>query len=523
MDLVPATRRGTLTACAVLAVLCAAVYAHSLSGALLNWDDQAYITENPELHLPFGEAVSAIFGTFRCANWNPLQRLSYLLEMRAFGADPAAFRVTNLLFHYASSVLVFFMLSAWLRNRTAALLAAAAFAVHPANVENAAWIAERKTLIASAFAFAATLAWLRAEGTGRLRVVALSLFAVGLLAKTSIVVLPALLFLLDLSLRRRPAWGWYAAFCALALPAGWVQVRAAAGGGGLESLHGGTVWTHVATCVAVLPRYAGSVIAPFGLVPRHILDPVTSAGDLRTVLGAALLVLLAWGTLRSWRGERRFFVAAPWFLATVLPTVIVPIPILQADRYLYLALPFLLGAAAGWIVPRLALAPAALRWAPAAALVVLGVTAAEYADAWRTSTSLWSRQIERHPRDAAAWQSLAVARVVEAGDGPGARACYAQLLALDPLFDDGPEGLALVDLSDGHPDAAERAMADLVAAHPGRPLAWSVLSRAYESLGRLDEAERALTDGLRSCPDDPDITANLEAFRARHPERAAPR
>ena len=41
------------------------------------------------------------------------------------------------------------------------------FALHPLHVESVAWIAERKDVLSQAFAFAATLAWLRWARGGR--------------------------------------------------------------------------------------------------------------------------------------------------------------------------------------------------------------------------------------------------------------------------------------------------------------------------------------------------------------------
>jgi tetratricopeptide (TPR) repeat protein len=504
-------RPSTKSVALVLAAVATAVYAHSLTGGFLNWDDPDYVVANDELRLPFGSAVSSIFTTFLTANWNPLQRLVYLIEWRAFGEHALPLRLTNLALHVACGTLAFLVLAEWLRDRRAAAFAAVAFVVHPANVENVAWIAELKTLIAAACALGAALLWLR----GR-RAAALAVFAVGLLGKTSIVVLPALLVLLDLSRRRALAWKWYAAFLVPAFAAAFVQVCAARAQGTIQPLHGGTWWTHAMTVIGVLPGYATTIVAPVSLVPRRPADPVVSPADVRFVVGVLVLAAAAWGVARSWRGERRLLVAVPWLLLTLLPTLVVPIPILEADRYLYLGLPFAIGAAFASAAARREETARTLRWAAVAWTLAFGGVAAWYAEAWRSSSALWTHQLERVPLDSKAWYSLGTAKMEE-GNPLACRTCYAKVLDLDPAFHPAAEGIAVIDIASGHSDRAEASMAALVAASPGYAPAWSVLATAREALGRLDDARRTYRDGVAACPRDAQLARNAAAFEQRHP------
>lgn len=506
-----AARPSTRNVLLLLAVVATAIYAHSLSGAFLNWDDPDYILANDELRLPLPSAVSSIFTTFLTANYNPLQRLTYLLEWRAFGEHAFVFRLTNLVLHAGCGALVFLVLVEWLRDRRVAALAALAFVVHPVNVENVAWITELKTLIASVCAFGAVLLWLRER-----RGAALAVFTVGLFGKTSIVVLPALLVLLDLSRRRDLAWKWYAAFLVPAGAMAYVQMRAAHAQGTIQTLHGGTVWTHAATVIGVLPGYAMSIVAPIGLVPQRLIEPVVSLADVRFLLGAALLALAAWGVVRSWRGQRRFLVAVPWLLVTLLPTLVVPIPILQADRYLYLGLPFVLGGAFAWAAGCPAEVVKTLRWAVVAWIVTMAGVTVWYAETWRSSKALWTHQIERSPTDARAWYCLGTALMVDDADREGCRKCYEQVLVVDPSFHLAAEGIAVLDIASGHAARAESSMTAMLASSPGYAPGWTVLATAREALGRFDDARRAYRDGLAACPGDAELTQNAASFEKRH-------
>jgi len=331
-------------------------------------------------------------------------------------------------------------------------------------------------------------------------------------------VFPALLVLLDLSRRRELAWRWYAAFLVPAGAMAFVQMRAAHAQGTIQPLHGGSVWTHAATVIGVLPGYAMSIVAPIGLTPQRHVDPVVSPTDVRFLLGMALLAATAWGVVVSGRGARRLMVAVPWLLVTLLPTLVVPIPILQADRYLYLGLPFVLGAAFAWTSERRADLAKTLRWVAIAWIVALAGTAVWYAEAWRSSTALWTHEIERRPSDWKAWYSLGTARI-EAGDPEGCRKCYEQVLVFDPSFHPAAEGIAVLDISAGHADKAESSMAAMLASSPEYAPGWTALATAREAMGRLDDARRAYRDGRAACPGDAELARNAESFEARHPAR----
>ncbi|MCG3133794.1 MAG: hypothetical protein HMLKMBBP_01059 [Planctomycetes bacterium] len=499
----------------LLAALAAAVYGPSVAGGFLVWDDPTYVTDNPELKLPFGEAVVRIFTTPWFLNWNPLHRLSHLVEWKLLGPAPQAMRAVNVALHVVSAVLAYHVLRIWLGRRLPALAAAAVFVAHPASVESVAWISSRKTVLAAAFAFGAVLQWLRADDAPRRRAWALALFVLALLSKASVTVLPALLLLLDLSRRTPLRWGWYAAFCVPAAAASVAQVLSASTGDGIRPLHGGTPLTHLATIVAALPAYAGSIVLPFGHAARRTFDPVTTASDPRLWAGVALLAAVAWAAARSWRGSRRALVALAWSVAVLLPTLVVPIPIIHADRYVYLALPFALAPAADFLLTRAAsprvtvIRAAAAGWAAWTA-----VAAALYAGVWADSRALWTHSLERYPGDAESWTLLGVSLRAE-GRGDDARTAFEQATRIDPAYLPAAENLALVAIERGDLAAAEIRLRDVVARAPTRDSAWAALGAVLDMQGRPDEAAAAFGEGLRRCPGSAHLLANRAEFERR--------
>ena len=91
------------------------------------------------------------------------------------------------------------MLKAATRSIERSAAAAALFAAFPLNVEAVAWIAERKSVLCTAFLLLAIAAYgwyVRRPGVARYLLVML-FFALGLMSKAMIITLPCALLLLD--------------------------------------------------------------------------------------------------------------------------------------------------------------------------------------------------------------------------------------------------------------------------------------------------------------------------------------
>ncbi len=499
-------------------VVAVSLYGPSMTGEFLNWDDPEYILENPELEGPILPAVGRIFATTRHSNYNPMQRLCYLVLWRAFDQDPMFFRGVSLLLHVIAAFLLYQIGRRWTGRDGPALLAAALFLVHPANVENVAWISELKTLLAAVFGFGAVCVWISGEGSRRAWAGAFGLFTLALLSKTSLVGLPLLLPILDRAAGRRRPMATYVPFLALSLVAGVVQIFAAAGDGAVAPLHGGSIPTHVATVLAVLPRFVLGMILPFGNAPIHVFEPVRELSDLRWLIGVAMLIAgagAAWAT----RGRKfRLLVGMLWFFIVIGPTIIFPIPILYADRYLYLAMPFLLLAVADLALP----ATGRVRKpAIAAALIVIalfGQATFRYQSAWRTGLTLWERGVAVVPESKMAWFYLANERA-QIFDQAGSLRAWRRITEIDPEDETAWHYYALGEASLGQTGKAEKIMRQSVQRHPESPIGWANLAVVLTRAGQPEAAREALEEGLIHCPGDPLLIERLEQQRIPGPSR----
>ena len=426
----------------------------------------------------------------------PIVYTSFWLEHKLWGLAPLGYHAVNVALHLVNVLL------AWLLLQRLAVpgawVIASVFAVHPLHVESVAWVIERKDLFSALFYLTAALTWIRfvkAPRPGRY-VLALGLFAAGLLSKSIVVTLPAALLIYhwwqtgrvtrtDLT-RLAPFFGVALAVTALDLSFYTSREPLALGYSLLE---------RALIAARALWFYAGKLLWPTGLAVIYPLWDISAADPVAWiyVVAAASLVAVLWfGRKRLGRGP----LAGILFFAVTLSPVLGFVDYgymqfsLVADRFQYLAglgvLAVLLGTAKCG-VGRL---PSAARTAATAALILvlamLGALTWRQAGIYRDGVTFFSHILAHNP---------------EARD--------AHLNLVGPLSDAGRLEEAL--------DAARIG----VERRPDDADAYSNLGRVLILLDRFEEAEGALRTALELDPRNLTAHQNLgEALRQgnRHEE-----
>ena len=166
----------------------------------IEFDDPLYVTQNPHLvnGITWGGirwAFTSIYANF----WHPLTMISLLFDFQLFGMNPRGFHLTNLLFHVASTLLLFYALHRMTKAPWKSAFVAALFAIHPLNVESVAWVAERKNVLSTFLWMLTMVAYVFYVERPRLKtyLTTLALFVMGLMAKPMLVTLPFAMLLLD--------------------------------------------------------------------------------------------------------------------------------------------------------------------------------------------------------------------------------------------------------------------------------------------------------------------------------------
>ena len=177
----------------VLILATALAYLPAWHGTLL-WDDNGHITK-PELRSWHGLAqIWTKPGATR--QYYPLVHTVFWIEQKLWGNSVVGYHLVNILLHALGAVV---LLQILVRLKIpGAWLVAGLFALHPVQVESVAWISELKNTLSGLLFFCSLLAYLNFDET-RNRVWYISslvLFAFGLMCKTVIAPLPAIILVI---------------------------------------------------------------------------------------------------------------------------------------------------------------------------------------------------------------------------------------------------------------------------------------------------------------------------------------
>ena len=200
------------------AVATALVFAPTLGNGFV-WDDDVNVGINPHLTLDRAGLWWMLTTPWEIhpawgGQWIPLSWFTLAVDRYWWGYRALGYHLTNVLAHAVSAGVL--CLIAWRllacalprASRRSVLVGAIAatllWAIHPLRVESVAWVTERRDVLSGVFALLAVLTYLiavekRDQGKewhsyGILSLVA---FALALASKTSVVMIPAVLLLLD--------------------------------------------------------------------------------------------------------------------------------------------------------------------------------------------------------------------------------------------------------------------------------------------------------------------------------------
>ena len=135
-----------------LTVVILAVFWQVRSHEFINFDDNEYVTNNPNVKAGLTlKSASWAFVAMHSNNWHPLTWLSHMLDCELYGLNPGGHHLTNLLFHIANTLLLFLVLNRMTGALWRSSFVAALFALHPLHVESVAWVAERKDVLSTFF------------------------------------------------------------------------------------------------------------------------------------------------------------------------------------------------------------------------------------------------------------------------------------------------------------------------------------------------------------------------------------
>jgi len=520
----------------VLAALVAASYGGTIGHGFV-FDDWHLVVENPVVRWPLARAPELLDFGAGGISYRPLRMLSYMVDYRVGGLEPAAFHASNLTYHLAATLALYALAFATIGSLGGALFAAALFAVHPLGSEAVAYVSGRRDLLLALFSLLALLCWwgtLDAAASMPKRIATsllASLFAaLALAAKENAAVVPLLGALLVVVRRRRDgiatsvgrAGGIALVLATVVLVIVARELYLERIYEAFERLGGAALAPQPALTLQVLARYGGLAVWPIDLRADYrppgwpLPESPFDASSVVAALGLAAVV--AGGVWLAWRGH----IAGAgllWFVAALLPVAqIVPYGEIVAEHNAYLPLAGLsLAAGEGADAlarrrPRFAIAVCAI------IVVLLGVRAHARSSDWSDDETLWAATIESVPRSARARQNLGVS-LARRGRLEAARGALEDSLELAPREVEVMHALATISGRLGETERAQRLARRAVQVRKDAGTL-TFLGWVYLAEGSPRAAEKTFRAALRLDRKNREARRGLEEIRFRY--RSAP-
>ena len=557
-------KRALLLICVCLSLATGTAYWHVGRHKFINYDDQDYLTNNPEVQAGLtSKGVVWAFTTDYAGNWHPLTWLSHMLDCQLYGMNAGGHHITNLVLHIANTLLLFLVLQRMTGAIGRSGVVAALFALHPIHVESVAWASERKDVL-SAFFFMLTLwAYCRYAASQRSQVggqnsefriqkpegvenqtpssvphlpsslwycLSLLLFACGLMSKPMLVTLPFLLLLLDYWPLQR--WRFpirqpgsasdsvstalrlileKAPFLALAVISCVVTFIVQRKTGTVSSTEILPLDTRMENALAAYLLYIGKMLWPVHLAPFYPYVPERPFALVG--LATAVLLGITAGTLTFAKRVPYLAVGWFWYLGMLVPVIgLVQVGIQSmADRYSYL--PSLgLFIAAVWGISDLASrwsdSRVLLRASTAVILAICLVLTLRQVARWENSETLFRHTLEVTTDNPVAHHCLGCV-LVEQGKIEEAEGHFAETVRLRPSHYEARNNLGLALVIKGNIDEAIAQYEEVLKAHPNLEKSHYNLGRALELQGRRDAAIAHYRRALELNPDFAEARADL--------------
>ena len=493
----------------------AALYVPALKNGFVNYDDPAYVTQNPQVAEGLtARSLAWAFASTAEANWHPLTWISHMLDVQAFGMSPEGHHAQSVFWHAVNVVLLFLLLTKATGFAGRSAVVAALFAAHPLNVESVAWIAERKTVLCTFFFLLALGAYgwyAKRPRADRYLLVAI-VFALALIAKPMAITLPFALLLIDFwPLQRFPATSFERLsiekipLFLMSVGSAVITVYAQRAGGAVGSNQLLPLPIRCKNAIFSYWIYLQKAVWPSRLA---VFYPHPEASlELWKVVAAAVVLIGITALFWRLRQRRYLMVGWLWFLGTLVPVI----GIVQvgrqawADRYAYIPL-WGLFVIAVWLASaaanRFSLSRAAQVAVASAVLLACSVATHIQIGYWRNSYALFTHAIEVTQANPIAEGNLGSA-LMEMGRPDLAQAHLERAIQLMPTLAAAHYNLGMLWHRENELEkaAAEYQLAARYASDQREaPQSHNNLGVLLSQTGRKDEAAAQFTQAISANP-----------------------
>lgn len=414
----PSRKTPVLAIAFALAILTFIVYLPALNNGFVNWDDNVYVYENPNIRTLDIDFLKWSLTSVVAGLWHPLTLLSLATDYALWGLNPEGYHLTNILFHALNAMLVFYLTMKLLSFRYqrnmlfAAIVTTLLFGLHPLRVESVVWVSERKDVLCTFFFLLSLLAYLR-YNTGRSKktahyITCVIFYLMALMSKPMAISLPIVLLILDFyPLRRltnvKRIFLEKLPFFILSATVAAITVWAHSSSDSLKAVESLPFLERFFLAIRGYFDYLFNMAMPFKLSPIYPYPKEINKFELEYIGPFILFSLITLFCLMPLKRERKrekaFLAVWLYYLFTLLPVIgLVPVGrAALADRYTYLpsfGVFMLAGVAMKLLFDKY---PYKTMIIIALLMVIFVFKTERQISIWKDSITLWSHEIHSFP------------------------------------------------------------------------------------------------------------------------------
>jgi len=291
--------------------------------------------------------------------YRPVVTFSYFIDYSIWHLNPVGFHLTNILLHAVNVVLVYLLVSAVSRSRTASFLTSILFALHPILTEAVNGISYREDLLTTTFFLSSILLFIqsaivRLSAHDKVRnpqskiancLYPLSLFSylLALCSKEVAITLPLIIFLLDWLLGdksriKKNTINYYIGF--ILVSGFYLFLRFVWFHNPVEkqlAYPDNSFLVNLLTMPKIFCSYIKLLFFPIHFNAEYIIAHTKTPFAATFILSIIFLSVIGVITYRFYDHSKRLFFFMLWFFVTLAPMMnIIPIANIMAERYLYL-------------------------------------------------------------------------------------------------------------------------------------------------------------------------------------------
>jgi protein O-mannosyl-transferase len=341
------------------------VFGKATNNDFVNFDDPAFVLENPMIGELSLENLKEIFTSLHTANWQPLTWISHSLDHHLFGVNPAGHHFTSVFIHAFNAFIVFLLFELISKTkfpethnkipiRYAGLVVAILFTIHPLRTESVVWVSERKDLLCAFFVLLAYRSYIffHTERMGDARrgwpIPALFFSMFALMAKPMAVTIPVVLLIFDFFPLKRATnvrgifrliiekWPFFM----LSLSVGLITIFGQKKVGALVPMKELSIFERGINSLYNVFFYLGKTLFPLSLAPFYPYAESLTIWNGKFVAALFLFLGISIFCFIRWRQEQKYWGAAWLYYLTVVAPVVGLVQVGSqgaADRYTYLS------------------------------------------------------------------------------------------------------------------------------------------------------------------------------------------